>query len=202
MNIKEKTYRYDSDSDDPYAGDHFRMYEFKIRRCTRSHDWTDCPFSHPGEKARRRNPLRYRYTGELCPEFRHNGDCSRGEECGLSHGIFECWLHPSRYRTELCKDGKYCKRIVCFFAHLRRQLRVFPPENFVAGGNSGSLATVFSGGDNQCCMFSQHSPTSTLLGFSRSPSLSPPLSPANKAAAFSRLSRLRTASVTYNEEIN
>ncbi|KAE8736291.1 hypothetical protein F3Y22_tig00000003pilonHSYRG00141 [Hibiscus syriacus] len=31
--------------DDPYGDDHFRMYEFKVRKYTtsRSHDWTDCP---------------------------------------------------------------------------------------------------------------------------------------------------------------
>ncbi|EOA13573.1 hypothetical protein CARUB_v10026640mg [Capsella rubella] len=193
-------YSYDSDSEDPYAGDHFRMYEFKIRRCTRSrsHDWTDCPFSHPGEKARRRDPRRFHYTGEVCPEFsRHGGDCSRGDECVFSHGVFECWLHPSRYRTEACKDGKHCKRKVCFFAHSPRQLRVLPPsppENFISGGSaSSSPASVLGHKNNRCCLFCSHSPTSTLLGLSRSPSSSPPLSPADKAAAFSRLSRRRTA---------
>ncbi|ESQ44575.1 hypothetical protein EUTSA_v10003231mg [Eutrema salsugineum] len=198
-----KDYCYDSDSDDPYAGDHFRMYEFKIRRCTRSrsHDWTDCPFSHPGEKARRRDPRRYHYTGEVCPEFRHGGDCSRGDECGFAHGVFECWLHPSRYRTEACKDGKHCKRKICFFAHSPRQLRVLPPpEKFISGGNGGS-ASMLSSKSNGCCMFCSHSPTSTLFGLTRSPSSSPPLSPANKSAVFSRLSR-RRSSVAYKEVLN
>ncbi|KAF8104425.1 hypothetical protein N665_0172s0056 [Sinapis alba] len=204
-----KDYYYDSDSDDPYAGDHFRMYEFKIRRCTRSrsHDWTDCPFSHPGEKARRRDPRRYHYTGEVCPEFRHGGDCSRGDECGYAHGVFECWLHPSRYRTEACKDGKHCTRKICFFAHSPRQLRVLPPlESFVSGGGGSALsspASVLSNKSNGCCVFCSHSPTSPLLGLARSPSSSssPPLSPANKAAAISRLSRHRS-SVTHKEVLN
>ncbi|KAF8086689.1 hypothetical protein N665_0615s0037 [Sinapis alba] len=194
-NKKEtKEYCYDSDTDDPYASDHFRMFEFKIRRCTRSrsHDWTDCPFAHPGEKARRRDPRRFQYSAEVCPEFRRDGDCSRGDECEFAHGVFECWLHPIRYRTEACKDGKHCKRKVCFFAHSPRQLRVLPPEN-VSGGGSASASPV----KNPCCMFCSSSPTSTLLGnlshLSRSPSLSPPLSPAHKAAAFSRL-RNRAAS--------
>ena len=45
--------------------DEFRMYEFKVRRCcrTRAHDWTECPFTHPGEKARRRDPRRFSYCG-------------------------------------------------------------------------------------------------------------------------------------------
>ncbi|CAH8320391.1 unnamed protein product [Eruca vesicaria subsp. sativa] len=192
-NKETKEYCYDSDTDDPYASDHFRMFEFKIRRCTRSrsHDWTDCPFAHPGEKARRRDPRRFQYSAEVCPEFRRDGDCSRGDDCEFAHGVFECWLHPIRYRTEACKDGKHCKRKVCFFAHSPRQLRVLPPEN-VSGGGSGSPVAK-----KPCCMFCSSSPTSTLLGnlshLSRSPSLSPPLSPAHKAAAFSRL-RNRAAS--------
>ncbi|KAK9071639.1 hypothetical protein SSX86_008068 [Deinandra increscens subsp. villosa] len=38
-----------------YACDSLRMYEFRIRKCThaQSHDWTDYPYVHPGEKARR-----------------------------------------------------------------------------------------------------------------------------------------------------
>ncbi|CAN8267603.1 unnamed protein product [Cochlearia groenlandica] len=195
-----KDYCYDSNSDDPYAGDHFRMYEFKIRRCnrSRSHDWTDCPFSHPGEKARRRDPLLYNYTGEVCPEFRHGGDCTRGDQCGFSHGVFECWLHPSRYRTEPCKDGKHCNRKICFFAHSPRQLRVLSPspENFISG-----VSDSLSPGNNRCGMFCSHSPKSTLLGLTGSPSSSPPFSPANKEAAFSRLSR-RHSAVSYNEVLN
>ncbi|EOA37378.1 hypothetical protein CARUB_v10011207mg [Capsella rubella] len=193
-NREIKEYCYDSDSDDPYASDHFRMFEFKIRRCTRSrsHDWTDCPFAHPGEKARRRDPRRFQYSGEVCPEFRRSGDCSRGDDCEFAHGVFECWLHPIRYRTEACKDGKHCKRKVCFFAHSPRQLRVLPPENVSGGSGSPSPAAK-----NPCCLFCSSSPTSTLLGnlshLSRSPSLSPPMSPAHKAAAFSRL-RNRAAS--------
>ncbi|KAJ0236195.1 Zinc finger CCCH domain-containing protein 2 [Hirschfeldia incana] len=190
-----KEYCYDSDTDDPYASEHFRMFEFKIRRCTRSrsHDWTDCPFAHPGEKARRRDPRRFQYSAEVCPEFRRDGDCSRGDDCEFAHGVFESWLHPIRYRTEACKDGKHCKRKVCFFAHSPRQLRVLPPEN-VSGGGSASASPAAK---NPCCMYCSSSPTSTLLGnlshLSRSPSLSPPLSPAHKAAAFSRL-RNRAAS--------
>lgn len=105
--------------------DEFRMYEFKIRRCsrTRAHDWTECPYTHPGEKARRRDPRRFNYCGTACPEFR-KGSCPQGDVCEYAHGVFECWLHPSRYRTQLCKDGPACDRRACFFAHHTSQLRV------------------------------------------------------------------------------
>lgn len=42
-------------------------------------------------------------------------------------GVFESWLHPSRYRTQLCKDTAKCDRVVCFFAHSLDELRT--PEN-------------------------------------------------------------------------
>ncbi|KAG6591452.1 Zinc finger CCCH domain-containing protein 20, partial [Cucurbita argyrosperma subsp. argyrosperma] len=115
---------------DGFSCDHFRMFEFKIRRCARgrSHDWTECPYAHPGEKARRRDPRKYHYSGTACPEFR-KGNCKKGDSCDLAHGIFECWLHPARYRTQPCKDGLACRRRVCFFAHLPEQLRVLPQQS-------------------------------------------------------------------------
>ncbi|XP_047941859.1 LOW QUALITY PROTEIN: zinc finger CCCH domain-containing protein 29-like [Salvia hispanica] len=47
-----------------YGSDEFRMYSFKVKPCSRaySHDWTECPFVHPGENARRRDPRTYHYT--------------------------------------------------------------------------------------------------------------------------------------------
>ena len=107
-----------------YETDEFRMYSFKVVKCPRSraHDWTECPFAHPGEKARRRDPRKYNYSGNACPDFR-KGSCKRGDACEHAHGVFECWLHPSRYRTQLCKDGTACTRKVCFFAHRLEELR-------------------------------------------------------------------------------
>eukprot|EP00803_Ostreobium_quekettii_P008739 evm.model.scf_710.2 EVM.evm.TU.scf_710.2 scf_710:14725-17695(-) len=119
---KEVVFDLDAEA---FSSDHFRMHEFKVKRCPRArpHDWTQCPFAHPGEKARRRDPRRYRYSGTACPEFRKSGCCRRGDACPFAHGVFECWLHPSRYRTQLCTDGGSCKRRVCFFAHSESELR-------------------------------------------------------------------------------
>jgi Zinc finger C-x8-C-x5-C-x3-H type (and similar) len=30
-----------------------------------------------------------------------NGSCERGDSCPYAHGVFECWLHPARYRTQV-----------------------------------------------------------------------------------------------------
>ncbi|CAM6096793.1 unnamed protein product [Calypogeia fissa] len=137
---------------DVYACDQFRMFEFKVRRCMRgrSHDWTECPFAHPGEKARRRDPRRFHYSGTACPDFR-KGSCRRGDACEFAHGVFECWLHPARYRTQPCKDGRNCRRRVCFFAHTPEQLRLLPAAAQAAnaaartGGLSGNQGTPLSG---------------------------------------------------------
>ena len=83
-----------------YTSDDFRMFNFKVRPCSRaySHDWTECPFVHPGENARRRDPRRFQYSCVPCPDFR-KGSCRRGDACEYAHGVFECWLHPAQYRT-------------------------------------------------------------------------------------------------------
>ncbi|KAL6990515.1 hypothetical protein U1Q18_042754 [Sarracenia purpurea var. burkii] len=107
-----------------YSTDEFRMFSLKVRPCSRaySHDWTECPFVHPGENARRRDPRKYHYSCVPCPDFR-KGACRRGDMCAYAHGVFECWLHPAQYRTRLCKDGVSCERRVCFFAHRPEELR-------------------------------------------------------------------------------
>ncbi|KAL2317122.1 hypothetical protein Fmac_030998 [Flemingia macrophylla] len=107
-----------------YGSDEFRMYSFKVKPCSRaySHDWTECPFVHPGENARRRDPRKYPYSCVPCPEFR-KGTCQKGDSCEYAHGVFESWLHPAQYRTRLCKDETGCTRKVCFFAHKPEELR-------------------------------------------------------------------------------
>jgi hypothetical protein len=184
---------------DAYSGDDFRMYEFKVRRCTRarSHDWTECPFVHPGEKARRRDPRKYHYSGTACPDFRKGG-CKRGDACEFAHGVFECWLHPARYRTQPCKDGTACRRRVCFFAHTPDQLRVLPPQQSSPRGVSAGLSPLaesYDGSPLRRQAFESYlgksvmtaSPTSTLVSPPKSPpSDSPPLSPDGSAAAYLR----------------
>ncbi|XP_052174515.1 zinc finger CCCH domain-containing protein 54-like [Diospyros lotus] len=108
-----------------YESDEFRMYGFKIMQCPRrrSHDWTQCPFAHRGERARRRDPRRYNYAAVPCPDYSDDRDCIRGNTCQFAHGVFEYWLHPEKYRTRLCNAGEFCTRNVCFFAHSTAELR-------------------------------------------------------------------------------
>ncbi|CAL8465566.1 g5102 [Coccomyxa elongata] len=115
------------DNDNPrYQTDSFRMLFMKVLPCCKRfvHDWSDCPFSHPGEKARRRDPKVHQYTGIACPDMKKTGSCPRGDKCPYAHNVFEYWLHPTRYRSQLCNDGPKCRRRVCFFAHTIDQLRV------------------------------------------------------------------------------
>ncbi|XP_020573925.1 zinc finger CCCH domain-containing protein 30-like [Phalaenopsis equestris] len=134
---KKKNYPIDSSIPDIqsriYSSDEFRMFSFKIKPCSRaySHDWTECPFVHPGENARRRDPRRFNYSCTPCVEFRR-GLCPKGDLCEYAHGVFECWLHPAQYRTRLCKDGDSCSRRVCFFAHSTSDLRSLPNSRSMA----------------------------------------------------------------------
>ncbi|KAK8601676.1 hypothetical protein V6N13_058639 [Hibiscus sabdariffa] len=135
-----------------YGTDEFRMYNFKVTPCSRaySHDWTECPFIHPGENARRRDPRKYLYSCVPCPEYR-KGSCKQGDNCEYAHGIFECWLHPAQYRTRLCKDETKCNRRVCFFAHKPEELRpvyastgsaVPSPRSYSATGPSLDMGSM------------------------------------------------------------
>lgn len=42
------------------------------------HPCSQCPFAHPGEKAKRRDPKRFNYSGSACPEFRRVGVQTEG----------------------------------------------------------------------------------------------------------------------------
>eukprot|EP00210_Caulerpa_lentillifera_P006220 g5941.t1 len=121
---KEKT---GSIQRDPvYSTDDFRMYCFKVMPCSKhfSHDWTECPFAHPGEKATRRDPRLHTYVGIECPNVKNEASgCPRSDSCPFAHNVFECWLHPSRYRTQMCNEPATCRRKICFFAHSPDELR-------------------------------------------------------------------------------
>ncbi|KAK7358421.1 hypothetical protein VNO77_00349 [Canavalia gladiata] len=180
---------------DAYSCDHFRMFEFKVRRCARgrSHDWTECPYAHPGEKARRRDPRKYHYSGTACPDFR-KGNCKKGDACEYAHGVFECWLHPARYRTQPCKDGISCRRRVCFFAHTPEQLRVLPQQ-------SPRSADSYDGSPLRHVVESSCAKT---LPFVSSPgSVSPPVTPPTDSPPMSPMTRrsLGSGSVNVNEMV-
>lgn len=165
-----------------YSTDDFRMYTFKIKPCSRaySHDWTECPFVHPGENARRRDPRKYHYSCVPCPEFR-KGSCRQGDACEYAHGIFECWLHPAQYRTRLCKDETGCQRRVCFFAHKPEELRPL----YASTGSAVPSPRSFSASISSLDM----GPISPLaLGsppFSMPPSSTPPMTPSGASSPMS-----------------
>lgn len=170
-----------------YSTDEFRMYSFKVRPCSRaySHDWTECPFVHPGENARRRDPRKYHYSCVPCPDFR-KGACRRGDMCEYAHGVFECWLHPAQYRTRLCKDGVGCARRVCFFAHTPEELRPLYMSTGSAvpsprSSTSGAAAMDFAAAMNML----PGSPSSVSM-MSPSP-FTPPMSPSANGMSHSSM---------------
>ncbi|XP_078429978.1 zinc finger CCCH domain-containing protein 24-like isoform X2 [Wolffia australiana] len=162
-----------------YSTDEFRMYSFKVRPCSRaySHDWTECPFVHPGENARRRDPRKYHYSCVPCPDFR-KGTCRRGDLCEYAHGVFECWLHPAQYRTRLCKDGTNCSRRVCFFAHTPEELRPL----YMSSGSAVPSPRSSSAMEMAAAMSMLPGSPSSISMMSLGP-FTPPISPSAAAAA-------------------
>ena len=61
-----------------YSTDDFRMFQFKVARCSKRyvHDWRACPFAHPTENARRRDPRVVQYLPIPCPDYKR-GICLR-----------------------------------------------------------------------------------------------------------------------------
>ncbi|XP_022154258.1 zinc finger CCCH domain-containing protein 30 isoform X1 [Momordica charantia] len=167
-----------------YSTDEFRMYSFKVRPCSRaySHDWTECPFVHPGENARRRDPRKFHYSCVPCPDFR-KGACRRGDMCEYAHGVFECWLHPAQYRTRLCKDGTNCSRRVCFFAHTTDELR---PLYVSTGSAVPSPRSCTSGMDYNTVMNLLPGSPSSVPVMSPSP-FTPPMSPSANGMSHSSM---------------
>nr|XP_043632757.1 zinc finger CCCH domain-containing protein 29-like [Erigeron canadensis] len=155
-------------NDGVYGTDDFRMYMFKVKPCSRaySHDWTECPFVHPGENARRRDPRKHQYTCVPCPEFR-KGTCVKGDNCEYAHGVFESWLHPAQYRTRLCKDETGCARKVCFFAHKVEELRPLYAStgSAVPSPKSGAVGSMEMG-------------SMSPLGIGSTPPMSPSIGPS------------------------
>ncbi|KAL4418720.1 hypothetical protein ABPG77_008591 [Micractinium sp. CCAP 211/92] len=120
----------------------FMMAFGKVIPCGKAfpHDWSSCPFAHPTEGARRRDPRVHPHTGVSCPRLKKEGRCELGDSCPYAHSIFEYWLHPSRYRTQLCKDGGACKRWLCFFAHSLAELRL--PDNKPCVPSEATMAAL------------------------------------------------------------
>ncbi|GBF97181.1 hypothetical protein Rsub_10042 [Raphidocelis subcapitata] len=114
------------------ADEEFFCYTYKIKDCPlrTPHDWSSCPFAHPqgGERSSRRDPRAVAYKSVPCEFAARRLQCPEGPACLRSHNLFEFYLHPDRWRTEVCQFGAACNRTVCFFAHSMEQLRPAPPS--------------------------------------------------------------------------
>lgn len=104
------------------------MWCFKVVECDNPEhsrdDWDMCPFAHVGEVVTRRPPQTH--LPKLCPKARRA--CRKGRACPYAHNVFEHWLHPSRFKTEICQHGASCNRPMCFFAHYSNEIRSPSPS--------------------------------------------------------------------------
>uniref|UniRef100_A0A383VI06 C3H1-type domain-containing protein n=1 Tax=Tetradesmus obliquus TaxID=3088 RepID=A0A383VI06_TETOB len=97
----------------------------QVTPCNRKypHDWASCLCGHKGERATRRDLRTHNYLPIACEYAKQRLECPRGDDCPHSHNLFEYWLHPKRFRTEMCLFRSNCDRRVCFFAHSSEELR-------------------------------------------------------------------------------
>ncbi|GMH37513.1 hypothetical protein BSKO_05386 [Bryopsis sp. KO-2023] len=126
--------------------DDFMIYHFKVTPCDKTyrHNWRTCPFAHKNETARRRDHQMIKYHAVICHHAKQKEPCPQGENCPCAHNVFEYWLLPSRFKTDMCMHGnkESCKRKFCFFAHHESELRTPPDEARVEEAvleNTGSL---------------------------------------------------------------
>lgn len=69
------------------------------------HDWRACPFAHPTENARRRDPREFKYSSLVCPDYRQ-GCCVRGDTCQYAHGEhYRAGLSLQHVAWQLCLLG-------------------------------------------------------------------------------------------------
>jgi hypothetical protein len=80
--------------------------------------------------------------------MKKEGTCAFGDHCPYAHNVFEYWLHPTRYRTQLCNDGSNCRRKICFFAHSLDELRVPACKPFVSPEGLAAAAAA-AAADNE-----------------------------------------------------
>lgn len=125
------------------------LYSYKVIPCGKCypHNWKRCPFAHEGESARRRDPRTHSYSDVMCPEARKGQTCPRGDDCPFTHSLFEYWLLPSRFKTQLCSKRDACRRTFCFFAHDESELREPPrsDDSLSVGVEQSTLSSMTSG---------------------------------------------------------
>ncbi|GAB4814209.1 hypothetical protein N2152v2_001255 [Parachlorella kessleri] len=133
--------------DDPEERELFEQYVLKVAPCPLRcvHDWSSCPYAHQTERAKRRDPRVFAYTGIACLSMKQEGKCALGDSCPYAHSAFEYWLHPTRYHTAICSQGPGCTRKICFFAHSPMELRT-PSERPGAFATGGALPMMGAGG--------------------------------------------------------
>ena len=62
----------------------------QITRCNKrfAHDWRSCPYAHPTENARRRDPREFRYCALACPDYKQVTVGGRGPARGGGNYLY------------------------------------------------------------------------------------------------------------------
>lgn len=84
---------------DQQGGSDATENSLQVQKCpkVKPHDWTQCPFAHAGERATRRDPLQFKYSGSACADFRRVRPAPLHHACpspfGCLHSASEVLSH-------------------------------------------------------------------------------------------------------------
>lgn len=93
----------------------------QVKRCplALAHSWSQCPFAHAGERATRRDPLKFQYSATMCPDYKKASCHACLTRCNQHapsvmelQQLFQCSLVPQQH--------------VAFIQHLLMLMYVLP----------------------------------------------------------------------------
>ena len=107
-----------------------------------THPWEQCCYAHPHENARRRDPRKYRYIAEPCPDYKR-GICLLARPPGRANSTALC---PAWWCTPFDTFAARVREVTSCVAAARRSISA-QDAGEVSGGLRGARATAQG---NQC----------------------------------------------------
>ncbi|XP_068211219.1 uncharacterized protein [Palaemon carinicauda] len=100
------------------------IYTFKTVRCQNEKNCKNPGLCHDYHmwKDRRRCPILFRYSDEMCPNLDSNGKCPAKDKCSKAHSPLEIPFHLKNFRANICTSARkkgYCNKTdkICAYLH-------------------------------------------------------------------------------------
>ncbi|XP_064092448.1 uncharacterized protein LOC135205603 isoform X2 [Macrobrachium nipponense] len=107
-----------------YINKKVNIYTFKTVRCQNEKNCKNPGLCHDYHmwKDRRRCPILFRYSDEMCPNLDSNGKCPAKDKCSKAHSPLEIPFHLKNFRAHICTSARkkgYCNKTdkICAYLH-------------------------------------------------------------------------------------